>query len=156
MFLETLAIDKVSVSDSTVILSTEPIWGTAFAAVLLGETIGWNTGVVTLQIVLTCTWSSVGPAIQSMLLSLIVATEKAGTSTGGLIVDVDGSFEAVETVIKELVGVSILFSPKRKVVKPPRSLDRFASVGGQARACCARGGGSGVANVLPEYVRVKL
>ena len=82
--------------------------------------------------------------------------DRAGTSTGGLIMDVDSFFEAVETVIKELVGVSILFSPKRKVVKPPRSLDRFASVGGQARACCARGGGSGVTNVLPEYVRVKL
>ena len=41
VFLETLAIDKVSVSDSTVILSTEPIWGTAFAAVLLGGTIRW-------------------------------------------------------------------------------------------------------------------
>ena len=84
MFLEALAIDKVSVVDSTVILSTEPIPGTAFAAVLLGETIGRNTGVVvTLRIVLACTWSSVGPAIQSMLLSPIVATEKQERAPAG-------------------------------------------------------------------------
>ncbi|CAM9174071.1 unnamed protein product, partial [Laminaria digitata] len=60
VFLETLAMEKVSAAESAVLFSTEPIWGTAFAAVLLGETIWWNTGLGAMLIVLACTWSSVG------------------------------------------------------------------------------------------------
>lgn len=65
---ETLAMEKVSAAESTVIFSTEPIWGTGFAALLLDESIGWNTGLGAMLVILACTWSSVGPAIQSNLL----------------------------------------------------------------------------------------
>ncbi|CAM9712231.1 unnamed protein product [Laminaria digitata] len=99
VFGETMAMKKISAAESTIILSTEPIWGTAFAAVLLGETIGWNTGLGAMLIVSACTWSSAGPAIQSKLLSLIAATGAAGTSAG---VDVDDLSETVGTVFKEL------------------------------------------------------
>ena len=97
VFLQMLAMEKVPAAESEVILSTEPIWGTAFATVLLGETIGWNTGVGAVLIVLACTWSSVGPAIQSKLLPPIAATEAAGASVGGFITNVDGIFEVVGT-----------------------------------------------------------
>ncbi|CAN0054129.1 unnamed protein product, partial [Ectocarpus sp. 4 AP-2014] len=60
VFGETVAMKKVSAAESTIILSTEPIWGTAFAAALLGESIGWNTGLGAALIVSACTWTSVG------------------------------------------------------------------------------------------------
>ncbi|CAN0488761.1 unnamed protein product, partial [Ectocarpus sp. 12 AP-2014] len=54
VFGETVAMKKVSAAESTIILSTEPIWGTAFAAALLGESIGWNTGLGAVLIVSAC------------------------------------------------------------------------------------------------------
>lgn len=99
VFGETLAMQKVSAAESTVILSTEPIWGTAFAAILLGETIGWNTGLGAVLIVSACTWTSVGPALQSKLLSLIAA----GTVVEAGGVDADDLTDTVGTVIKEIV-----------------------------------------------------
>lgn len=104
VFGETFAMKQISAAESTIILSTEPIWGTAFAAVVLGETIGWNTGFGAMLIVAACTWSSVGPAMQTKLLSLIAATGAAGTSAG---VDVDDLSETVGTVFKELAKENI-------------------------------------------------
>lgn len=77
------------------ILSSEPIFGTAFAAILLGETVGWNTGLGALLIVAACTWTSVGPAIQSKLLSAIATTGAVGASPGEAEVDLDALMKAV-------------------------------------------------------------
>ncbi|CBJ25502.1 conserved unknown protein [Ectocarpus siliculosus] len=99
VFGETVAMKKVSAAESTIILSTEPIWGTAFAAVLLGESIGWNTGLGAVLIVSACTWTSVGPALQSKMLSLAAAVAGAGTVVEGG----DDLAETVGTVIKEIV-----------------------------------------------------
>lgn len=103
VFAETFAMRNVSAAESTVILSTEPIWGTAFAAILLGETIGWNTGLGAVLIVAACTWTSVGPALQSKVLSLIAAGGAAGSVGEGGGVDVDDLTETVGTVVKDLV-----------------------------------------------------
>lgn len=107
VFGETLAMKKVSAAESTIILSTEPIWGTAFAACLLGEHIGWNTGLGALLIVSACTWSAVGPALQAKLLSLITAVAGTGTAVeAGLLdvdIDVDDLAETVGTVLQEFV-----------------------------------------------------
>ena len=73
-------MEKVSAAESAVIFATEPIWSTAFAAAVLGETIGCNTGLGAVLIILACTWSSVGLAIQSKLQSLVAAMGVAGTS----------------------------------------------------------------------------
>ena len=43
VFLETMALGKLPSAEVTVLFSTEPLWGTAFAAVALGEQIGMNT-----------------------------------------------------------------------------------------------------------------
>ncbi|CAM9582703.1 unnamed protein product [Ectocarpus sp. 12 AP-2014] len=99
VFGETVAMKKVSAAESTIILSTEPIWGTAFAAALLGESIGWNTGLGAVLIVSACTWTSVGPALQSKMLSLAAAVAGAGTVVEGG----DDLAETVGTVIKEIV-----------------------------------------------------
>ena len=97
VFAETLAMEKVSAAESSLILATEPIWGTAFAAVVLRETIGWNTGLGAVLIILACTWSSVGPAIQSKLLPLVTTMGVAGTSAWTTEVVNDCLIETVET-----------------------------------------------------------
>lgn len=58
---ENVAMVKLSAAESTVIYSTEPLWGTAFAAVTLGEQIGWNTVMGAILVLIACIWSSVGP-----------------------------------------------------------------------------------------------
>lgn len=103
VFGETVAMKEVSAAESTVILSTEPIWGTAFAACLLGERIGWNTGLGALLIVSACTWSSVGPSLQAKLLSLMAAAGTTAMAESSGMVDVDDLAETVGTVIQDLV-----------------------------------------------------
>jgi len=61
-FGENLAMKKLSAAESTIIYSTEPLWGTAFAAAFLGETVGWNTFVGAALILSACMWSSIGPS----------------------------------------------------------------------------------------------
>ena len=95
VFLETLAMEKVSAAESAVIFSSEPIWGTAFAAVLLGETIGWNTGIAAILIVLACSWSSVGLTIQSKVLSFMAAVGMGGIN-GCVNLDDDDSIETLQ------------------------------------------------------------
>lgn len=97
VFLETLAMQNVSAAESTVIFSTEPIWGTVFAAALLGETTGWNTGIGATLIVLACTWSLLGPAIQTNVLPFIGASRVGDTSAGRGMVNVDYLIAAVGT-----------------------------------------------------------
>ena len=60
---ENYSMKSLSASESTIIYSTEPLWGTAFAAVALGETVGINTAVGAALIMCACVWSTLGPAI---------------------------------------------------------------------------------------------
>ena len=60
---ENIAMRSLSAAESTVIYSTEPLWGAAFAAATLGETLGWNTFVGALLIICACLWSSLGSKI---------------------------------------------------------------------------------------------
>eukprot|EP01038_Epipyxis_sp_PR26KG_P009939 gene9939-13370_t len=68
---ENIAMRKLSAAESTVIYSTEPLWGTAFAAFTLGEHIGWNTFVGATLILSACLFSSLG----AKLVGLLSATE---------------------------------------------------------------------------------
>lgn len=63
---ENYSMKFLSASESTVIYSTEPLWGTAFAAVALGETVGLNTAVGAALIMCACVWSTLGPAISGI------------------------------------------------------------------------------------------
>jgi len=58
-YVENIALRSLKAAEATVILSTEPLWGAAFASVALGETMGWNTLVGAVFILTACLWSSV-------------------------------------------------------------------------------------------------
>ncbi|KAJ1426624.1 hypothetical protein B484DRAFT_450608 [Ochromonadaceae sp. CCMP2298] len=55
---ENVAMQKLDAEESTVLFSTEPLWSTAFAATVLGETVGWNTALGAMLIILACTYTS--------------------------------------------------------------------------------------------------
>jgi drug/metabolite transporter (DMT)-like permease len=62
-YTENAAMKKLSATESTVIYSTEPLWGAAFASVALGEQLGWNHAGGAFLILTACMWSSVGSAV---------------------------------------------------------------------------------------------
>ena len=62
-FGENVAMKELSAAESTVIYSTEPLWGTAFASLVLGESVGWNTFLGAILILSACLWSSLGPTV---------------------------------------------------------------------------------------------
>lgn len=66
---ENVAMKDLDAAESTVIYSTEPLWGTAFAALTLGEDVGWNTLVGALLIIGACLWSSLGGKFLALLSS---------------------------------------------------------------------------------------
>jgi drug/metabolite transporter (DMT)-like permease len=67
-FVENVAMKKLSASESTVIYSTEPLFGTAFAAIALHEHVGANTFVGAALIIAAMVWSTFGPlAISGVL-----------------------------------------------------------------------------------------
>ena len=68
-FCENFAMKKLSASESTVIYSTEPLWGAAFASIFLHEKLGYNTGIGAILIMLACVWSSIGPTVMLPVLS---------------------------------------------------------------------------------------
>tara|TARA_A100001015_G_scaffold261450_1_gene306953 strand:+ start:535 stop:1863 length:1329 start_codon:yes stop_codon:yes gene_type:complete len=62
-FGENIAMQRLSAAESTVIYSTEPLFGAAFAAVALDEHMGWNTLFGAILILTSCLWSSLGPEL---------------------------------------------------------------------------------------------
>jgi len=60
IYMENVALETLSAAETTLIFSTEPIWGTAFAAVVVGEQLGFNAGVGASLILIACIYSSIG------------------------------------------------------------------------------------------------
>jgi len=60
VFLETLAMKNLSAGETTLLFSTEPVWGSAVAAYFLGERFGVNGIVGAAMILFTCAWSCGG------------------------------------------------------------------------------------------------
>eukprot|EP00980_Cylindrotheca_fusiformis_P016954 scaffold5159_cov112-Cylindrotheca_fusiformis.AAC.8 len=52
--LETFSLQKVPSGEASVILATEPLWASAFAGLILGESFGWNDYVGGFLIVSAC------------------------------------------------------------------------------------------------------
>ena len=67
-FGENVAMQRLSAAESTVIYSTEPLFGAGFAALALGEHLGWNTLFGAILILTSCLWSSLGPALMFELI----------------------------------------------------------------------------------------
>jgi drug/metabolite transporter (DMT)-like permease len=61
IYMETLALETLSATETTLIFSTEPLWGTAFAAWVMGEQLGMNAAVGAFFILTACIYSNLGP-----------------------------------------------------------------------------------------------
>ena len=60
VFMETLAMKTLSATETTLIYTTEPLWGAAFAAILLGEHLGYNVYIGAAFILIACIYSNLG------------------------------------------------------------------------------------------------
>merc|ERR1711935_824283 len=60
IYMETLALESLSAADTTLIFSTEPLWGTAFAVAIMGEQMGMNAAVGAAMILSACLYSNLG------------------------------------------------------------------------------------------------
>jgi len=60
IYMETLALESLSAAETTLIFSTEPLWGTAFAVALMGEQMGMNSVVGAGFILTACVYSNLG------------------------------------------------------------------------------------------------
>lgn len=61
-FLETKALKFLSASETTMLYSTEPIFGSLFAAYVLSESMGIGGGIGATMVLSGCLYSSLGPA----------------------------------------------------------------------------------------------
>lgn len=98
-FCENFAMKKLSASESTVIYSTEPLWGAAFASVFLHEKLGYNTGIGAILIMLACVWSSIGPTVILPVLSS--AQVSLGEVYEEIVENVDNNVVALLGSLKE-------------------------------------------------------
>ena len=62
VYMETVALKSLSAAEATMIFSTEPLWGTAFASVVVGEHLGIGAGVGAALILGGCLFSNMGRA----------------------------------------------------------------------------------------------
>ena len=60
IYMENKAMETLSAAEATVIFATEPIWGTAFAAVVMSEQFGMNSAVGAAFIMSACFYSNLG------------------------------------------------------------------------------------------------
>ena len=58
IYMETVALKTLSAAETTLIFSTEPLWGTAFASVVMGETLGLNAAAGAVMILSGCVVSN--------------------------------------------------------------------------------------------------
>jgi drug/metabolite transporter (DMT)-like permease len=60
IFIETQALKTLSAAETTMLYSTEPIFGSIVAAIFLGESLGMNGVVGGAMILSGCLYSSIG------------------------------------------------------------------------------------------------
>merc|ERR1711935_276515 len=60
IYMENLALESLSAAETTLIFSTEPLWGTAFAVAVMGEQIGVNAAIGAGMILTACLYSNLG------------------------------------------------------------------------------------------------
>ena len=74
IYMETVALKTLSAAETTLIFSTEPLWGTAFASVVMGETLGMNAVFGAIMILSGCVVSNLdwkGLSLPSSISSLL-------------------------------------------------------------------------------------
>ena len=60
VYMETLALKTLSAAETTMIFSTEPLWGAAFASLVVGEHLGLGAGMGAALILSGCLFSNMG------------------------------------------------------------------------------------------------
>lgn len=60
VYMENLALESLSAAETTLIFSTEPLWGTAFAVAVMGEQMGLNAAAGAGLILAACLYSNLG------------------------------------------------------------------------------------------------
>jgi len=60
IYMENKAMETLSAAEATVIFATEPLWGTAFAAAVMGEQFGVNSAIGAAFIMIACFYSNLG------------------------------------------------------------------------------------------------
>lgn len=60
IYMENKAMETLSAAETTLIFSTEPLWGTAFAGVVMGEQLGPNVALGAVFILTACVYSNLG------------------------------------------------------------------------------------------------
>jgi drug/metabolite transporter (DMT)-like permease len=60
IYMENLALETLSATETTLIFTTEPLWGTAFAVTVMGEEFGFNAAVGASLIISACIYSNLG------------------------------------------------------------------------------------------------
>jgi drug/metabolite transporter (DMT)-like permease len=60
VYMETVALKTLSAAETTLIFSTEPIWGTVFASYIMGETLGLDAAMGAVLILSGCLFSNLG------------------------------------------------------------------------------------------------
>jgi len=94
---ETTALGKVSSSQASVLLATEPLWAALFAALLLGESLGLNDAAGGALIVGACVVNAVDPQVAREALGLVAADDADDTDGAAQAVDAaDDSASAVD------------------------------------------------------------
>jgi drug/metabolite transporter (DMT)-like permease len=77
IYMENMALETLSAAETTLIFSTEPLWGTAFAAAVMGEQLGMNAGVGAFFILTACLYSNLGTqGFHKILSSVFVARRR--------------------------------------------------------------------------------
>ncbi len=77
IYMETLALESLSAAETTLIFSTEPLWGTAFAVALMGEQMGMNSVVGAGLILMACVYSNLGlSGLQELWASTVNSLEE--------------------------------------------------------------------------------
>jgi len=59
IYMENLALETLSAAETTLIFSTEPIWGTVFATFVMGEQLGFNAMIGAMFILIACFYSNI-------------------------------------------------------------------------------------------------
>ena len=106
-YIGNLAMAHISAAESTIIYSTEPLWGTLFAVVALGEEVGLDTGVGAVLILLSCVWSGVGSTLSltglsSHVSALVTILESAKDQYSFSILEYE--FEKLADNVKSILG----------------------------------------------------
>lgn len=106
IYMEAVALKTLSAAETTLILSTEPLWGAAFASFLIGEQFGMDAAMGATLIVAGCIFSNLG--LDGMM--AMVGMKEATPLVEEVVVEEDQplNIDAAEKAILEVGIIGVL------------------------------------------------